>query len=322
VGINRIEPHFPAEAEWINVYDPIDPVSGVLRAFDPYPGSNLVPRLTNIGYKADRLLLYAHLRYLTMANSKGKNLGDAVAYWIAHGEPFRVPEEPRSNWYEPYDWQHLLRKWTSAAEWFAVACVIALIGGWFVSLAYRSFSESLQSGVHKLFTALPGFVRNGLGEFATALMGWIDTFSPSWFAVLGTAVLAILMWALSEFCEKHSARKIGCTVIRWVGIIILAAAVGSAALLLIRWLQAGWPILAWSLEFATTCAAITLLVGGVANLFFFRRDRDDPDKHQIRTRPRPREHAFRPSSNQFGLSCAEAAEAGTLKHLLRRMRSR
>jgi hypothetical protein len=27
--------HFPATSEWINIYDPIDAISGVLRAFKP-----------------------------------------------------------------------------------------------------------------------------------------------------------------------------------------------------------------------------------------------------------------------------------------------
>ena len=63
VPISR-EPAFTPQARWINLFDPIDPISGQLAAFDKQPTS-CCPHPENIGYCASWWLLLAHVKYLT-----------------------------------------------------------------------------------------------------------------------------------------------------------------------------------------------------------------------------------------------------------------
>src|SRR5262249_34668276 len=58
-----LEPAFRDGTEWINVYDPMDPVSGVLRSFDR-GGAHCCPAPRNVGYASGPVLLLSHLQYL------------------------------------------------------------------------------------------------------------------------------------------------------------------------------------------------------------------------------------------------------------------
>ena len=103
VAINKTEPHFPVKSEWINIYDPTDPVSGVIRSFTP-PGllPNCSPRLTNYGYKSHWTLLYSHLCYLDLSAPGPKNLADAIADWTLSGKEFNAPAPPHKRWFVPF----------------------------------------------------------------------------------------------------------------------------------------------------------------------------------------------------------------------------
>ena len=63
VPISR-EPAFQANTQWINLYDPIDPISGRLAAFQQQPTS-CCPHPQDVGYCASWWLLLAHIKYLT-----------------------------------------------------------------------------------------------------------------------------------------------------------------------------------------------------------------------------------------------------------------
>jgi hypothetical protein len=63
VPISR-EPAFKADTHWINLYDPIDPISGRLGAFQRQP-ETCCPHPQNVGYCASWWLLLAHIKYLT-----------------------------------------------------------------------------------------------------------------------------------------------------------------------------------------------------------------------------------------------------------------
>lgn len=63
VPISR-EPAFHANTQWINLFDPIDPISGRLAAFKQQPTS-CCPHPQDIGYCASWWLLLAHIKYLT-----------------------------------------------------------------------------------------------------------------------------------------------------------------------------------------------------------------------------------------------------------------
>ena len=65
---------------WINVYDPIDPISGRLLAFTKQP-AECCPQPQDLGYAAGWILLLAHLKYLTGRND-GNDLATATVRWL------------------------------------------------------------------------------------------------------------------------------------------------------------------------------------------------------------------------------------------------
>ncbi|MEA2841148.1 MAG: hypothetical protein QOF41_2478 [Methylobacteriaceae bacterium] len=329
VAINRAEPHFAAGAEWINIYDPVDPVSGVLCAFNPQSLNNgCVPRLVNIGYRTDWKLLYAHLRYLNLTDSSGTDLGDAVAYWIANGREFRVPEKPRERWFKPYDRVHTARKWLSALEWLVVAFLIALLGAWCIGKAYSEFGETISSGMQRTFSGMPKTmeifppaaqaIARSCVDGVIGLLDTVQTYvAPSLGLIVVSLLIATFYWGFSELCEWQRLPRLLCTVPRWFAVIWLSIAVACFASVLIKWL---WHPLALALEFTAVCAAITLFVGGVANMLFFRRDPDDPERYQIRRRPRHFQ-PFRPGTVEFGLPGAASARPHWLRWVVGHFRA-
>ncbi len=95
VPINSHEDPFPAGAEWVNVYDPTDPVGTWIYDYDPIPPQHprrghttLKPH--NFPCRASPLLLYSHLCYLrgprqAVPNSD-KYLINQVAEWLITGK--------------------------------------------------------------------------------------------------------------------------------------------------------------------------------------------------------------------------------------------
>jgi hypothetical protein len=65
---------------WLNVYDPLDPVSGRLEAFAP-TAAGACPPVANLGYCAGWVLLLAHSQYLKRRQN-GRDLATAVVEWL------------------------------------------------------------------------------------------------------------------------------------------------------------------------------------------------------------------------------------------------
>jgi hypothetical protein len=260
VAINESEPHFQAAAEWINVYDPIDPVSGVLCAFSPPDlPANCAPRLVNIGYRTDWKLLYAHLRYLQVSKSTSKTLGNAVAHWLAHGGRFRAPSPPRDWWFLPLDRQHRWRKILSGVEWAVVAVIAAVLGALTVPPAYSLLRDGVQH--------FPGWLRTPVAaalDGVTSVINWVKGVPPpSIWVVILLLTIAVVCWTASEVCEQLSRRgssrapggedseagrvrarpKIRCTIIRWIGVILLGGGVGAICLEMVVFLTQRFPSL-------------------------------------------------------------------------------
>jgi hypothetical protein len=68
VPINNSEDVFPSGAEWVNVYDPTDPVGTWLKNFDPLPATAPAGRTTlrpaSFPCRASPVLLFSHISYL------------------------------------------------------------------------------------------------------------------------------------------------------------------------------------------------------------------------------------------------------------------
>ena len=97
VVLNKDESVFAKDFEWINVFDPTDPVSDYTRFFNSKNGKNspLTPR--DIPYKAEQIHLLSHGQYLTF-NPKRKNpLVSQISQWLLSGNKFQEPPEPQDK---------------------------------------------------------------------------------------------------------------------------------------------------------------------------------------------------------------------------------
>jgi len=123
VPISRI-PAFPDGAVWINVFDPVDPVSGPLKSYGGHIHS-ICPEPKNIGYAGSWLFLLSHLGYLTW-NSKGR-LAESVARWFLCGDPTPVLKNP--NTFSDNDRIFRRRSLYAWMYWFALGLVLVVSSG-------------------------------------------------------------------------------------------------------------------------------------------------------------------------------------------------
>jgi len=119
--------------EWINVFDPIDPVSGELKAFQSQPAV-CCPQARDVGYSAYWVLMLAHLHYLTHRAEPTKPADDVATRTIrwmivrknaTFGPP---PNTPASNlWYDAKSGPRRLRCIAAWLSWIiAAGLLIAL----------------------------------------------------------------------------------------------------------------------------------------------------------------------------------------------------
>ncbi len=85
------EPAFPPQSHWINVFDPLDPVSGPLDAMNAVQTGrggplDCFPRRTNLGYRSSNILLQAHVTYFDR-DVRRVSLLELVIDWFASGDP-------------------------------------------------------------------------------------------------------------------------------------------------------------------------------------------------------------------------------------------
>ena len=126
VPISRL-PAFRENTVWINVLDPLDPVSGVLRAYRGHPTA-LCPPPQDVGYAASSILLLAHLRYLTRT-ARGY-LSDGVAHWLLTGDTTGITAAAGS--FAPYDARYRRRGALALLWWFGGFTILALAASWTV----------------------------------------------------------------------------------------------------------------------------------------------------------------------------------------------
>jgi hypothetical protein len=119
------EPAFSTKVVWFNIYDPIDPVSGVLRSFDDRT-DECSPKPQNKGYEAGDVLLANHLHYLS-PKKNGKGLCDAVADWLVTGSP-RLLSKSGKPWYGDNSSTYWVRNAIGIAWWFAGTATLLVLG--------------------------------------------------------------------------------------------------------------------------------------------------------------------------------------------------
>lgn len=135
VPINITEPGLVfapkrAPAEWINVYDPTDPVGGNIDAYGIPNDScrDIVLEPLNFAYGASWVLLYSHLCYFRGRDDRNA-LIDRLAEWVLTGKPFSPPPEPsKSLWLDVKSPEFRWRRRVAWLTWFLVYLLLAFLG--------------------------------------------------------------------------------------------------------------------------------------------------------------------------------------------------
>ena len=150
------EPVFQPTTRWINVYDPIDPVSGVLEAYadrlNRLPPSYMpavCPVPENVGYAACPVLLLAHIRYFT-ADPSGNGLADKTVQWLLEDDanPITTAHTTAGSkrWFQPLDPRHRRRRMGALAWWTGAFLAILALGAVVAPLTWRALHAAASAG--------------------------------------------------------------------------------------------------------------------------------------------------------------------------------
>ncbi len=91
VLLNQDSYVFHKNFQWLNVYDPTDPVAGATQPFQsnkssaPVTSNYKAPEPIDIPYKTARFHLLSHLEYLSLSKGDRTRLVDIVASWLVEG---------------------------------------------------------------------------------------------------------------------------------------------------------------------------------------------------------------------------------------------
>jgi hypothetical protein len=96
VTINKNNSVFSPSFEWINVYDPTDPVGGETEFFNlkDWGGSQPV----EIAYKAEGVHLLSHVEYMTYSSRRQTPLVKQVSTWLLEGKVFQPAHKKSWGW--------------------------------------------------------------------------------------------------------------------------------------------------------------------------------------------------------------------------------
>src|SRR5262245_26867785 len=136
------EPAFRPGTAWFNVYDPIDPISGVLRSFDNNQAPQCSPQPQNIGYASGPFLLFNHLTYLNRPNN-GHSLADAVAEWLITGSSGWISTPSGPRWFVPDESRHKRRSAGAWIMWVVAVLLLAILGGMVLPVVWTALKAVL-----------------------------------------------------------------------------------------------------------------------------------------------------------------------------------
>jgi hypothetical protein len=203
VPINRVEDPFQAGSEWVNVYDPTDPVGTWLDDFDPEAlpparAGHTKLKPYNFPCRASPILLFSHLCYLTasplsalrLVNDREHTLVNQVADWLVEGGSLakRVGAAPQGLW---KFWMH--RAGTLAETSPLVRCRViwrlvqaGLVGLVLTILTLLSLKHVIVPALKLVAGYLPGRIAGLAGDVAR---WWSD--------------IAAGLAALSKYLTEH-----------------------------------------------------------------------------------------------------------------------
>ncbi|MDJ0509783.1 MAG: hypothetical protein QNJ64_11085 [Crocosphaera sp.] len=154
VPINRNNTVFNDKFEWLNVYDPTDPVAGKSTLFNFTTDNGNKQQPQEIAYKADGIHLLSHVEYLTFNPSRTSPFVKQLAKWIldSEGNPFQ-PGAPSLGWPQPF----VIKVYQKIRIliWIVAAVLISWVLGFFVRFALPESIEAILRDIPYLDLANP-----------------------------------------------------------------------------------------------------------------------------------------------------------------------
>jgi hypothetical protein len=204
--------HNGEKTEWINVYDPTDPVGAHLDAFarpkDAKSETLLEP--TNFAYAAHPVLLLSHLHYLDGKTGRTDRLADRLMQWVLGGNAF-VPGaiESKSPWLEVSSWRRRRRSILAFAMWIFAYLFLTFLGALSLPLWEKLFAQgggalvtSIKEAWHNFFTW--GTAPRGLQDVIDWVAGYAGPLRTAWVAnvwpwiePVWSGLQAFLFWIFS-----------------------------------------------------------------------------------------------------------------------------
>ena len=204
VPINKTEDPFREGAEWVNAYDPTDPVGTWISDYDPEsvarPGhTTLKPH--NFPCNASAILLYSHLRYLRKPKPGAPHSDDylvnQVARWLVTGNSLMKAIDPVRRTTNPF-WlrstdeeaatQRFLRK---RVLWRATQDLIVLIS--LSLLTVFSLGWVIYPALNFVLTSI------GLSGLASAMTDLFKHLSPTRSMPVNLVIDIGIIWILTAF---------------------------------------------------------------------------------------------------------------------------
>jgi hypothetical protein len=140
---------FPPQAEWINVYDPTDPVGTWIENFGPIGTGSAVFEVNNFPCRASPVLLLSHICYLNASRRSSLRLipdtsdllVKQVAEWLVKGGSLaariRNAKRGSASFWMPLragesrpGWQAKVRAWGSYVQWAIIDIVLTFLALW------------------------------------------------------------------------------------------------------------------------------------------------------------------------------------------------
>jgi len=209
---------FAENVRWLNLYDPIDPVSGLLAGVFRSPDSARQPAPIDIGYAAGPVLLASHLHYLT-PRKVPMDAATATVHWLLTDCPHGFPGLPATQgcqlktgavatasssfrsgaWFEHGSPAWRGRKIAAWATWLVAVLVLAFLGAWILPILLKAASAAVAA----IWTGLKEFapdwgsgLANWIGRTVTALSNCVADYEATFSVRVVTLLVAALLLTL------------------------------------------------------------------------------------------------------------------------------
>jgi len=156
------EKAFGPGVRWLNVYDPLDPVSGVMRSW-PTNDPEYCPAPETIGYASASILLLGHVKYMDCPTTPhavqpvpkaDQLLADGVARWLLDDDRSGIIRRAGSRFFPPGSCRARGRDVFAWVQWFAAFAAVVLFGAWAIPKVLRPV---IRIGARALGFDLSGF---------------------------------------------------------------------------------------------------------------------------------------------------------------------